>query len=167
MERATKRLGILPTLLLASGLVVLGVLALNHIVNTMWPFDVTRLELVRATAQQRVDAAMLLAAADNDVIIAFLASIVVTVTGLALPVAYFMNRRFNPLYKSTPPPTLVTIRQSVWVGLLVAFSIWLQMNRTFGIAVAALVAVIFVLFELLLQLRSQAAVVQQQVPQKQ
>lgn len=166
MKRALNKLGIVPTLILSAGLIALGVLALNHIVNTMWPFDVTRLELVRATAQQRVDAAMLLAAANNDVIIAFLASVVVLMTGIALPVVYFLNRRFNPLYRQSPPPFLVTIRQSVWFGLFVAFCVWLQMNRTFGIAVAVLVAAVFILFELLLQIRSRASAVQQQVPQQ-
>jgi hypothetical protein len=167
MHRVTQRLGIVPTLFLSAGLVALGLLALNHIVNTMWPFDVTRLELVRATAQQRVDAAMLLAAADNDVIIAFLASIVCVVTGLSLPVVYFLNRRFNPHYRVDRPPFLMLIRQALWVGLWGAFCVWLQMNRTLGIAVAVLIAAVFILFELLLQIRTRASAVQQQVPQQQ
>jgi hypothetical protein len=167
MQRVTQRLGVLPTLLLSAGLVALGFLALNHIVNTMWPFDVSRLELVRATAQQRVDASMLLAAADNDVLIAFLASVVVAVTGLALPVVYFLNRRFNPTYRVDPPALLMLIRQAMWAGLWAAFCVWMQMNRTLGIAVALLVAAVFVLFELLLQIRTRASAVQQQVPQQQ
>jgi ABC-type xylose transport system permease subunit len=167
MQRVTQRLGIVPTLLLGAGLVALGLLALNHIVNTMWPFDVSRLELVRATAQQRVDAAMLLAAADNDVIIAFLASIICVVTGLALPIVYFLNRRFHPNYRVDQPPFLMIIRQALWAGLWVAFCVWLQMNRTLGIAVAVLVAAVFILFELLLQIRTRASAVQQQVPQQQ
>lgn len=167
MHRVTQRLGFVPALILSAGLVALGLLALNHIVNTMWPFDVSRLELVRATAQQRVDAAMLLAAADNDVIIAFLASIVCVVTGLALPIVYFLNRRFNPNYRVDRPPFLMLIRQALWVGLWGAFCVWLQMNRTLGIAVAVLIAAVFILFELLLQIRTRASAVQQQVPQQQ
>lgn len=158
-----RRLGILPYLVLGAGLVVLGVLALNHITNTMWPFDVTRIELVRATAQQRVDASMLLAAANNEIIFAFLATVVVAVTGLALPVAYFLNKRFDPQYRDAGAPTMMTVtRQALLVGLWVAFCFWLQMNRTLGIAVAALVAGVFILFEMLLQIRARASAMQQQ-----
>jgi hypothetical protein len=158
-----KRLEILPILLLGAGLVVLGLLALNHIANTMWPFDVSRIELVRATAQQRVDASMLLAAANNEIILAFLASVVVAVTGLAMPVAYFLNKRFDPQFRDGGSPTMMTVtRQSLLAGLWVAFCFWLQMNRTLGIAVAALVAGVFILFEILLQIRARAAAMQQQ-----
>lgn len=158
-----KRLAIIPILLLSAGLVVLGVLALNHISNNMWPFDVSRIELVRATAQQRVDASMLLAAANSEIILAFLASVVVTVTGLALPVAYFLNKRFDPRYENGEIPSLMTVtRQALLVGLWVAFCIWLQMNRTLGFAVAALVAGVVILFEILLQIRARASAVQQQ-----
>ncbi|MEZ4517713.1 MAG: hypothetical protein R3C44_13100 [Chloroflexota bacterium] len=163
MQGFVKRLGILPALLLGAGLLVLGVLALNHITNTMWPFDVSHIELVRATAQQRVDASMLLAAANNEIILAFLASVVVAVTGLMLPVAYFLNKRFDPQYRDgDSPPMLTVTRQALLVGLWVAFCLWLQMNRTLGIAVAALVAGVFILFELLLQIRARASAMQQQ-----
>lgn len=158
-----KRLAIIPILLLSAGLIVLGLLALNHISNTMWPFDVTRIELVRATVQQRVDASMLLAAANSEIILAFLASVVVTVTGLALPVAYFLNKRFDPRYEDGEAPLVMTvIRQALLVGLWVAFCIWLQMNRTLGFAVAALVGGVVILFEILLQIRARASAVQQQ-----
>ena len=97
---------------------MLGILALNHIANTMWPFDVSRIELVRATAHQRVDASMLLAAANSEIILAFLASVVVAVTGLALPIAYFMNERFDPQYQAGEPPSMMTItRQALLAGL--------------------------------------------------
>lgn len=158
-----KRLRILPVLLLGAGLVMLGILALNHIANTMWPFDVSRIELVRATAQQRVDASMLLAAANSEIILAFLASVVVAVTGLALPIAYFMNKRFDPQYQAGEPPSMMTItRQALLAGLWIAFCVWLQMNRTLGVAVAVLVAGVFILFEILLQIRARASAMQQQ-----
>jgi len=163
MQKFVRRLGVVPALALAAGLILLGALAIDRIVNTMWPFDVTRIELVRATAQQRVDAAMLLAAANNDVILAFLASVVVFFTGLALPLSYYLNKRLNPPgQRNEPPPFLAVIRQALWVGLWVAFCLWLQMNRTLGVAVAALVAAVLVLFEVVLQLRSRAAAVQEQ-----
>ena len=142
---------------------LLGALAVDRIVNTMWPFDVTRIELVRATAQQRVDAAMLLAAANSDIIIAFLASVVVAATGLALPLSYYLNKRLlPPEMRHEPPPFLTVIRQALWVGLWVAFCLWPQMNRTLGVAVAALVAAVLILFEVVLQIRARAASVQPQ-----
>jgi hypothetical protein len=163
MHTLTRRLGIVPVLLLGAGLLILGILAINQIVNTMWPFDVSRLELVRATAQQRVDAAILMASARNDIVIAFLASVVVAFTGLAMPIVYILNKRFSPDTRSgNPPRFLVVMRQSMWVGFWVAFCLWLQMNRTMGIAVAVLVAGVLILFEILLQIRSHAATVEQQ-----
>lgn len=163
MKRFANRLGIVPVLILGAGLLILGVLALNQIVNTMWPFDVRRLELVRATAQQRIDATILLASARNDIIIAFLASIVVTFTGLAMPIVYLFNKRFSSDGRSgNAPRFLVVMRQAMFVGFWVAFCVWLQMNRTMGIAVAVLVAGVLILFEILLQIRSHAATVEQQ-----
>lgn len=163
MLKIVRRLGVVPVLALSAGLIVLGILAVDRIVNTMWPFDVSRLELVRATAQQRVDAAMLLAAANRDVIIAFLASVVVAVTGLALPLAYYLNKRLQPYEeRHQPPPFLTVIRQALWVGLWVAFCLWLQMNRTLGVAVAILVAAVLILSEVVLQLRARASAVHQQ-----
>lgn len=161
MKRLARRLTFVPVLLLALGLTLLGLLAINRIVNTMWPFDVSRLELVRATAQQRVDAAVLLTAARNEIVVAFLASVVVAFTGLAMPLVYILNRRFSTT-PDTPPSFLTVIRQSLWVGLWAAFCAYLQMNRTLGLAVAILVAGVLILFELLLQLRSRAATVEQQ-----
>jgi hypothetical protein len=106
---------------------------------------------------------MLLAAANNEIILAFLASVVVAVTGLAMPVAYFLNKRFDPQFRDGGSPTMMTVtRQSLLAGLWVAFCFWLQMNRTLGIAVAALVAGVFILFEILLQIRARAAAMQQQ-----
>lgn len=163
MQRIAKGLGVIPVLLLGLGLAALGILAINRIVNTMWPFDISRLELVRATAQQRVDATILLASARDDIIIAFLASVVVAFTGLAMPVIYLLNKRFdNTLPPGESPRFLVVMRQSMWVGFWIAFCVWLQMNRTMGIAVAVLVAGVLVLFEILLQIRTRAAAVEQQ-----
>lgn len=163
MQRVVHRMGILPTLVLSFALTALGILAANRLMNTRWPFDVQQVELVRATAQQRVDAAMLLAAADNEVLIAFLACVVVAMTGLALPFAYILNRRFGPgRLTGEPPSMMVTLRVALWFGLWSAFCVWLQMNRTLGIAVAALAAAVLILFELLLQIRAHASTVQQE-----
>lgn len=156
MNNFTQRLGIWPTLLLGLGLLALGLLAMNHIMDNMWPFDVNRLDLVRATALDRVDAASMLEAANSEIILAFLAAVLVTVTGLALPAAYFLNRRFGVADRSAPQ-FLVTLRQAMWVGFWTAFCVWLQMNRTLSLGVAALVAVVLVLFEFLLQVRTRVA----------
>jgi hypothetical protein len=51
---------------------------------------------------------------------------------------------------------------ALWVGLWVAFCLWLQMNRTLGVAVAALGAAVVILFEVVLQIRARATAVQQQ-----
>lgn len=156
MSNLVHRLGIWPTALLGAGLFVLGLLALNHIVDNMWPFDVNRLDLVRATALDRIDASSMLDAADSEIILAFLAAVLVTVTGAALPPAYFLNRRFGVAGRQTPQ-FLVTLRQAMWVGFWGAFCVWLQMNRTLSLPVAALVAIVLILFEFLLQVRTRVA----------
>jgi hypothetical protein len=156
MSDLAKRLGIWPTALLGAGLLVLGLLALNHIVDKMWPFDVNRLDLVRATALDRVDATSMLDAANGEVILAFLAAVLVTITGAALPLAYFLNRRFGVAAQQAPQ-FLVTLRQAMWVGFWGAFCVWLQMNRTLSLPVAALVAIVLILFEFLLQVRTRVA----------
>lgn len=163
MSDFVRRLGVWPYLFLGLSLLALGLLAMNYIVDNIWPFDVTRLDLVRATAQGRADAGMLLAAANTEAIVAFLASAAVAVTGFFLPIMYFLNRRFHlSAPPGRPPSPLVVFRQALWVGLWVGFCLWLQMNRTFGVAVAALAAAVLVLFEMLLQIRNRAATVGQQ-----
>ena len=64
------------------------------------------------------------------------------------------NRPPAPRRKPAPASLLVTMRQSLWFGIWVAFCMWLQINRTFGLAVAGLVAIVLVLLELLLMMRS-------------
>ena len=133
------------------GLFFIGAVSLNHIVNSWWPFDVGRLDLVRATALNRADATLILESANPQIILAFLATILLAVTGLVLPLVSFLNKRF---VSSQPPTYFVVVRQSMWVGLWVAFCVWLQMNRTLGLAVAGLVAAVLVMFEALLQVRT-------------
>ena len=139
----------MPFLLLGAELLFIGLLAMNHIVNNWWPFDVSWLDLVRATALDRADQAMLLQAANVEIVLAFLAIVLVAVTGLALPLVYVLNRRL--LRSGTMPGTnapgfLTTLRQAMWVGLWAAFCIWLQMNRVLGVAVAGLVAAVSLLW---------------------
>lgn len=155
------RLGVLPYLLLGAGLFVLGLVALGYIVDNWWPFNIARLDLVRATALDRVDSASLLDAANSEIVLAFLAAVVVGITGVALPLAYILNERFShftnrQLGLTGPPRFLVILRQAIAVGLWVAFCAWLQMNRALGLAVALLVAAVLILFEVLLQIRTRA-----------
>lgn len=135
-------------------MLAIGWLAVSHIVNNFWPIDVARLDLVRDTALDRAEATTLLQAANREVVVAFLAGVLVAVTGLALPLAYYLNKRFGdaPILHF-----LVVLRQAMWVGLWVAFCLWLQMNRTLGWGVASLVAAVLIIFEILLQVRERAA----------
>lgn len=155
MRQSIERLGILPFLLLGSGLFVLGLMATNHIANNFWPFDVARLDLVRGAALDTVDATSIMNAISTDIMLAFLAGVMVATTGLMLPIVYYANRRFGP--QTEAPSFLIVVRQALLVGLWLAFCIWLQMNRSLGVAVATLVAVVLVLFEILLQVRTRAS----------
>lgn len=160
MRGLINRFGVIPYLLLGLGLLVLSFMALNHIVNNFWPFNVTRLDLLRSTAVGVIDAPAILEDANREFLFAFLAALILGVVGLMIPLIYYLNKRFGP--QSKPPRFLLLLRQSMWVALWVAFCVWLQMNRAFGFAVAALVAVVFLLFEVLLQIRTRAA---QSVPE--
>ena len=157
MREYYERMGVIPFLVLGVGLLLLGLLAVNHVVNNFWPFDVSRLELVRAAAEGRADAPTMLDAANGEILLAFLASVMVAATGLLLPVTYFLNRRFGT--EATAPSFFVVLRQAMWFGIWVAFCTWLQMNRTLGLAVAILVAAVFVMFEVLLQVRMRASTI--------
>lgn len=153
MKSLLQRLSTLPYLLLGAGLAVLGVMATSYIVNYFWPFDVQRLDLVRDVAQDIANPVVILDAANYEIVLAFLAMVVLTLTGLALPLVYYLNKRFV----SVQLPTFwIILRQSIWVGVWVAFCLWLHMNRALGFAVAVLVAVVLVLFEVLLQVRTRA-----------
>lgn len=155
MRDIVRRLGAIPFVLLGAGLVFLGLLALNHIVNNFWPFDVERLDLIRATARMQVDAAALLEAANLEILLAFLAAVMVAVTGLVLPLVYYLNKRLRA--SDQLPSFLLVLRQAMWVGIWVAFCVWLQMNRTLGLAVVLLVAAVLAMFEILLQVRTRAS----------
>lgn len=157
-----ERLGVLPSLLLGVLLTVIGVYTLDYIVNNWWPFDVTRIDLVRATALGRAEATDMMRAANMEIVMAFLAAVLITVTGVMLPLAFVLNKRFSlfvndQLNQGMTPRFIVTLRQAIAVGLWVAFCIWLQMNRSLGIAVALLAGVVLILFELMLQIRARAA----------
>lgn len=152
MKLNFQRLGIFPYLVIGLGLLALGLMAMDHIVDNWWPFDVARLDLVRATAVDQVDPASLMEAANLEIIFAFLSATLVAATGITLPIAYFLNKRFS----ATAPVFLNVLRQSMWVGFWVAVCTYLQMNRMLGIAIALLVAGVLILFEFVVQVRMRA-----------
>lgn len=154
MLKAFEKLGVTPYLIIGFGLLVLGLMAMNHIVDQWWPFDVTRIDLVRATAIDQVDPSSLMDAANTEIILAFLSAVLVAATGIGLPIAYFLNWRFGTLKGGGNPQFMVVLRQAMWIGFWVSFCMWLQMNRLLGIAVAVLVAGVLILLELLLQIRN-------------
>lgn len=161
-----QRMGVFPYFLLGVALFIIGLLTVDYIVNNFWPFDVARLDLVRATALDRVDAPSLLEAANRELVFALLGAVLIAVTGLALPLAYVLNKRFGRYADerfgtSVATPFLVVLRQAMGVGFWVSFCLWLQMNRALGFAAALLVAAVLILFELLLQIRRRVTAVTQ------
>ena len=154
MNKFSLRLGPLPFLTIGAGLVVLGVLFLNHIVNNLWPIDVSSIGLVRATALDQAEPTALLYAANKEIILAFLGGLLIVVTGLMLPVAQLLNIRFSRTGSASP---FVVLRQAMWGAIGVVFCTWLQMNRTLSLGVALLVAGVFVTIEVLLQVRTKVA----------
>ena len=153
MQRLLKKLSTMPYLLLGAALVVLGTMATSYIVNNFWPFEIQRLDLVRATVRGEAGAALLLDAANFEIILAFLATVALIVVGFVLPLVFFLDKRFG----TEQPRFLLVVRQASWVGIWFSFCIWLQMNRALGVAIALLVAGVLVIFEILLQVRSRAA----------
>ncbi len=71
------------------------------------------------------------------------------VTGLFLPVAAFLNRRFP----STPPAGGgVLIRQALWFGIYADLLAWLQMGRVLTIMVALYIGLGLALIEVFLRM---------------
>ena len=70
-------------------------------------------------------------------------------SGTALPVAYFLNRRFP-----TDPPadSSMVLRESMWFGVYGSLLAWLQMGRVLNTGLALVLGVGLVLVEFLLRL---------------
>ena len=156
MQRISSRVTVLPYFILGLALLALGIMAIFQIVDNFWPIDTTELDLIRQTALGRADAIQMLRASNLEIVFAFLAAVMVTITGLVLPLAYYLNKRFG---KGDSANFLVIVRQAMWLGIWVAACTWLQMNRTLGIGVALLVAAVLVTLEVLLQVRTRAATI--------
>ncbi|RPJ42165.1 MAG: hypothetical protein EHM21_13160 [Chloroflexi bacterium] len=70
-------------------------------------------------------------------------------SGLALPVAYFLNRRFP----SDPPVDGgAVLREAMWCGVYFSLLAWLQMGRVLTAGLAFVLAVGLVLVEFLLRM---------------
>ena len=73
---------------------------------------------------------------------------VVALTGPAIPVTYYLNKRFP----SNPPVEgMVIVRQALWVGVFGSTIAWLQLGRVLTPALALIMAGVFVLIEFLLR----------------
>lgn len=70
-------------------------------------------------------------------------------TGLALPVVNFFNRRFP----SDPPPGgSVIIRQAMWFGVYGSLLAWLQMGRVLTSTTALFIAAGFTIIEVFIRM---------------
>lgn len=78
---------------------------------------------------------------------------VLAMTGIALPVVAFLNRRFP----SVPPPTSGAIlRQAIWIGVYLPTLAWLRLGRVLTPSLALLLAIGLFLIEWLLRLRERS-----------
>jgi len=74
---------------------------------------------------------------------------VVALTGPAIPLIFFLNKRFT----SDPPvEDMVILRQAMWVGVFGSTVAWLQLGRVLTPVMALILAGVFVLIEFLLRL---------------
>lgn len=74
---------------------------------------------------------------------------VVALTGLALPVTYFLNKRFPA---DPPVKKMVILRQALWFGIFGSTATWLQLGRILTPGLALILAASFTLIEFLLRL---------------
>lgn len=84
---------------------------------------------------------------------AFFFTSVLALTGTALPLVAYLNRRFP----SMPPPTPgVILRQAIWVGIYAPTLAWLQSGRVLNLFMALILGMGLVLIEYLLRMRERA-----------
>lgn len=78
----------------------------------------------------------------------------IAVTGTALPFIWLLHRRFD---LERPAASQVLVRQSLWVALLVALLVWLQINRALTISLGILIGIGFIILEWFLRLLERSA----------
>jgi len=74
---------------------------------------------------------------------------VIALTGVGLPITYFLNVRFP---SKPPAEEMVIIRQALWFGILGGSLAWLQLGRVLTGGLALVLAAAFTLIEFLLRL---------------
>lgn len=74
-------------------------------------------------------------------------------TGTACPILLALHRRFLG-----EPAASTVWRQSVWIGLFGLLAAWLQLNRVLNLSVAAILAGVFAVIELILSWRARQEV---------
>ena len=75
--------------------------------------------------------------------------IVIFVTGLFLPLTWFINLRF-PSKPPVPPQAIV--RQAAWFGIFAALLLWLRMGRVLTAPLGVILAAALFLVEFLIRL---------------
>lgn len=73
----------------------------------------------------------------------------IAATGTALPFIWILNRRFTRELVTGG----VMLRESMWVGLFIVTSAWLQLTRTLNTATGFFLAVSLIAIEVFLRLR--------------
>lgn len=87
--------------------------------------------------------------------VVFLALLALTLGGLTIPVAAYLNHRFaRPGWQAQDPRRL--LREGAWVGLLGVLYGWLQKEDALNWTVAAVIAGVFALMEAFFLTRDQA-----------
>lgn len=76
--------------------------------------------------------------------------LVIGLSGLALPVTYFLNLRF---LSEPPADGTVICRQAIWFGIYGGLLAWLQRGRVLTAALALVLALCFMLVEALIRVR--------------
>lgn len=74
--------------------------------------------------------------------------LLILVTGLFLPVTWFINRRFT---SSPPAGQNVIIRQAVWFGVFAVLLSWLQIGRVLTFPLGIIMGVALILVEFLIR----------------
>ena len=71
-------------------------------------------------------------------------------SGLALPVVYYLHKRFPSTPLVTP---VVMVREALWFGLFVDIVLWLQFGKVLNPALAIFIAIGLLIIELLIRMR--------------
>ena len=78
---------------------------------------------------------------------------IMALTGIAMPIVYFLNRRFP---SDPPAESNVIVRQAVWVGVYFATLAWLQLGRLVTLYVVLGLAGGLIATEYFIRLREKA-----------